>query len=93
MLVLPAPAACSHAYVGPLNADHLHCGQEPCSLVRKNPTALNRFVRRQNDTPRKREVFILAAERGETGCMGVPERGARQRPSEWVAVRRVGYNF
>jgi hypothetical protein len=35
----------------------------------RNLTVLKRFVRLQNETPRKREVFFLIGDTGDTGGM------------------------
>jgi hypothetical protein len=49
----------------------------------KNPTALKRFVRLQNETPRKREVLVLPGDLGEIGCMGDRKRGAVREELAW----------
>jgi hypothetical protein len=48
--VLTVPTGDCHTYMSPVHIDHLGSGQQPA--LRLTHTALNRIVRRQNDTPR-----------------------------------------
>jgi hypothetical protein len=88
---------CANTYVSLARGKHLACGARKdtigvtWSVEARKPTALNRLVRLQKETPRNREDLPLPGERGWDGHIACTKNGARIQEGAGVVPNQVSW--